>query len=279
MPFVQVNGFEIQVKQAGRKIDEPGVIANRSTSATLRKHRRSVKTGLSFETIPLTEADAEMVENLLLGQGHYFPLDSDLYSAQKGLGPNAGYACTLGATTPNPPGSWSTRYMEVAAGATGAVWALGYTGDWSVMGWQYMTDTITWYHFTVVYDADTATYTEYIAGVAGSIHDTWRALITAGSLTLKGYAHDDNTADDVCYDDLVVVPFKLDAETISWHYNSGTGRAFSALPRLSVTGDALKTTTPKTMIANITNQGYVQAVLGGSFAANNRTIQFDLFEV
>jgi len=274
MPFVQVNGFEIQVKQAGRKIDEPGVIANRSTSATLRKHRRSVKTGLSFETIPLTEADAEMVENLLLGQGHYFPLDSDLYSAQKGLGPNAGYACAISATQYKV----GSRSMYVASGATGAVWALGYTSDWSFMCWQYRDGA--WYHVVVVYDADTTTYTEYVDGAAGSgIHDTWRALIASGSLTLVGKAYNDNASEAVYYDDVVAVPYKLDAETITWHYNSGTGRAFSALPRLSVTGDALKTTTPKTMIANITNQGYVQAVLGGSFAANNRSIQFDLFEV
>jgi len=270
--FVQINGFVVGVKGAARVIDEPGMLMSRSVAATLRKHRRAIKTGVRIDTVPLTEADAEMLEGLILGLGYSFHFDSDLYSALTGLGPNAGYAGVLSDTSPMV----GTRSLYLTSGqAVG--WSTGFTGDYSIMAWcKHDSDGWTVRHRAYVYDADAASGVQY-KNSAVVTEGVGYFTMASGLLTML--AKDVGGSAAACnYDDLVVVPYKLDAETIAWHYNGGTPFAFPDLPRLSVTGDVFKSATPKTMIGNVGEQPYVHGNLG-SFAANNRSLSIELFEV
>jgi hypothetical protein len=270
MSFLDVNGYAVPLAHDSVRRRPVEVLARfgRGYDGSLRRSRSAEKIGWEVRTIPVAEATAELIEGLLMGRGFYFPFETSLYDAQKGFGPNTGYACTL----TDSGEKVGTRCLSVGSGATGVVYATGFTADWSVMLWQFV--DAAWKHICVVYDADATTYTEYVNGAAGdAINDTWRALISAGNLTLVGKAYDDNGNQAALYDDMVVVPYKLDSTIIAWHYNSGTGRAFSELPFLSATGDILKTTTAKSIACRVVEEDY--KFLAGSDNYRSLTIEIE----
>jgi hypothetical protein len=275
--FCKLNGWAIQAHfPDSNHANEPIGSMGRAQSTTLHSSVLANKRVWTLTTIPLELADAEALEGLLRGDGWHFDFESDLYACVKDLAPNTGYA---GTTISTVQAKLGTKSCKVTSGSTGPTYNCGLTGDWSVMFWQYVA---AWAHYAVVYDADTTTYVEYVAGaVSSAINDTYRAaLVTGGSVVLKGNKATDNAASDVYIDDLVVKPYKFVAAQVAAHYAAGAGLEFSDMPRLNLSGNIIKSSTPVAVIAKGDFKAQHNGMMvGGVWNEQVRSVNFQLIEV
>jgi hypothetical protein len=282
--FCKLNGWSIPVAfpEAAHDTEQVGS-QSRAQSTTLHDSVRANKHTWSLATHAIEIAEAEALEGLLRGDGWHFDFESDLYACVKGLAPNTGYA---GTTISAVQAKLGTKSCKVTSGSTGPTYACGLTGDWSVMFWQYVA---AWEHYAVVYDFDTTTYVEYVAGaVSSAINDTYRGTIgsvsglvtaTGGNVVLKGNKATDNAASDVYIDDLVVKPYKFVAAQVTAHYAAGAGLKFSDMPRLNMSGSIIKSSTPvvvRGVPGSVKNTGMM---VNGVWNEQVRSVSFKLIEV
>jgi hypothetical protein len=143
-----------------------------------------------------------------------------------------------------------------------------------------------WAHFAAVYTTDGLTTSSMSLYKNGAIVGSGSATFNAGSSTndvifgsgLNGFTG--NT------DDFRYYKKALSAYEIADVYNQGfygydfvppSGRAFSRLPRLLVSGDCIGSQHPKEVIGSVASEAYVQH--GGPFSPNDRSIEISLEEV
>jgi len=277
MSFVALNGLDVPVhypdsEHTNEQIGEGG----RSFAGTLIDSVRTNKRTWSVTTTIRSIAEAEQLEGLLRGDGWHFDFESDLYACVKGLAPATGYA---GTTISAAQYKLGAKSCKVTSGSTGPTYSCGLTADFSVGFWQYVG---AWAHYWIVYDKDTTTYVEYVAGAVNTtINDTFRnAMITGGNVVLMGTKATDNAVSDVYYDDLVVLPYKVTAAMVTAHYGTaGAGLEFGDCPRLNLTGDVLKLNTAVVVRGQLNNVKHNEGVLSGAWTNQARAVSFDLIEV
>lgn len=280
MSFLTINGMAISVadEQAASVPREFG-LSDYSYSPALRSTRRAIRREYTLSTTRLAEATAEMVERLLLGEGWHFSMNTSLYSDIKQVAPSAGYGASIVTGTPTP--KLGAGCCKMTSGGTLA-YPLVVTGDYTVMWWFY--NTSTWEHLACVYDVDANTCTRYVNGAVNT--DTWYNTINAsnrwgasaaGTVTMYGKLRAANTNSATSIDDMVVLPYKATTDLINAHYNAGSGRAFSDLPRLNMSGSIIKSSTVDLQVLGAVDEVRShQGVTSGSWSDKMRSIKFRL---
>lgn len=276
MTFLTLNGLTVSVadSSASKRVADVGW-TGRSYDGDQHDSVLAERPSWQIATTPLTEAAGVELERLLHGDGHHFDFDSSLYSERKGLGPTSGYSMSLVTSSPTP--KLGTKCAKFGSGSV-LYYATGYTGDYSLLWW--FNNTVSWEHLAVVYDSAAATSTRYVDGAVNS--STWYNLYnsgnrwgvtSAGTLTFYGKLRATDTNATVAIDDLVVLPYQVTTGLINAHYNSGTGRAFSALPLLDLSGDVTESPSAIEVRARDIEVGFVQGFSTGSWTNNLRTIR------
>ena len=263
MPFLTVNAIELGdsiaepagVKEGRREIGETSAAYN----GTLRKSRQSIKNDLEFETVPMLSATALAWESLIRGLGEHWSFDSDLYGS-KGLGPTAGYDASR--TTSGP--KFGAGELSVT-GVTGTIsFAAALGSNWTACVWRY--ESAAWHHYVI-----TSAGTKWYDGVSDDAHSTIWFEVASGTATIS------NTAGAaVLYDDLVLLPF-LPVSTWPTVWGVATS-AFSALPKLTIAGDAVPEATTRTVMGEAT-PSFRKVMLSGSLRTNAKTLSVALSEV
>ncbi len=213
MADLTINGYELDLDQR-QGLKENVIIGgmSRGYSGKLRGTQRARKGEWALRLFPFKVAEAIAHEGLLLGEGHYWSFDSDLYSS-KGLGPRSGYSATL-ATGGKYGGKVSITSITYAAGLA---------DDWAVLVYRW--NGSAWDYYAV--RSDGAKWLNSTRNDAAST--TWLAVDADGDLTLTGAPTD--------YDELVALPYLATADMIvAWQ---ALTTQFSSLPKLNVSGDVV----------------------------------------
>ena len=263
MSFLLVNGVEL-----GDLISEPsGVQEGRreigettpAYDGTLRKSRQSIKHDLEFETTPMLSATALAWESLIRGLGEKWSFDTDLYGS-KGLGPTAGYVASR--TTSGPKFGAGELSVTATTGTISFAASLG--SNWTAAFWRY--ESAAWHHYVI-----TSAATKWYDGVSDDAHATTWFAVASGTATITN-----TTGAAVLYDDLVLLPF-LPVST--WPTVWGVAAsAFSLLPRLTLSGDAIPEASTRTVIGDAT-PSFRKVVLSGSLRTNAKVLAISLSEV
>lgn len=222
MSFLTLNGIVVPVAVESAKEDPPEEIgeSSRAHGGSMRKSIITTKAGWSAETTPITTSEARALRRLLLGEGHRWSFDSNLYSS-KGLGPNVGYAA---AQSTSGGGKYGAGYLSVNATTGTITWAYATGSEWTVFVWRF--ESAAWHHYAVRSDGSA-----WKDAVADSV-PTW--LTVSGSVVTIA----NTTGAAVKYDDLVVLPYQAPSSWVSSIYNAGS--AFSDLWKLSAAGDFIE---------------------------------------
>jgi hypothetical protein len=273
MAFLTLNGWTVPVadgqasvsyRQLGRQ--------SRSYMGKLSGTYRSKVREWRLKTTLQDEETSEALEGLIAGSGQTWSFDNDLYSS-KGLGPVTGYTITVTAA-----GGKLTGYVTVASNTSLAYLVTNDIVPYTMMVWKKHGGT--WYHYAI----DIAG-TQYKNGVvhvpgAGDSVANWFAY-SGGYFTIQGKdIAGVNAAAD--YDDLVIVPYTMPLAQILAAYTTGNaGQPFSLLPALWLQGDLIPATLPGavSVMGEMGENAYLQAMFDGSFQDNLRTLDFVLREV
>lgn len=274
MAFLTINGWDIPIadgnasmayRQLGRQ--------SRSYTGILSGTYRAKVREWQVQTTIQDESASEAIEGLIDGTGHTWTFDNDLYSS-KGLGPVSGYTATVAAA-----GGKVGGMLTVVSNTNIAWWATSAHVPWTFMTWK--KDLVgTWRHYAL-----TVTGTQYKDGAvhvpgAGDTILNWSAE-SSGAFTIIGKGIDGVNA-NAYYDDMVVVPYIMPAEQIAAAYTEGAaGRGFSLLPVLKLTGDCVAEaySGPLSVVGEMSNNEFIQAVYSGTFQSNLRRMDFVLREV
>src|SRR5690554_6327480 len=86
MQFLKLNGWTIpvQINTPARQYEEIGGERDRAFDGTPLSTRQRVALSVNFTTTHLTALEARALAGVLLGEGRYWPFDSDLWDV-KGL--------------------------------------------------------------------------------------------------------------------------------------------------------------------------------------------------
>jgi hypothetical protein len=260
MPFLAVNGIELPVAPDSfeERVREVG-FTGPAYSGALRKTRRAVKRDCTFETPPMLASEALAWDALLRGLGEVWSFDSHLYGS-KGTGPASDTGLSVVA------GGFFGNRMEIAANdpVRTASFAVGVGISWTVAVWRYGG------HWTTTGDAR-----HFLDGAFedGTI-PPW-LTVSGGTVTLSG-----ELAAASQWDDLVILPYVAPDSWIATTWAEGdAGRAFSSLPRLRVSGDAVSEAASRTCIGDVSSSRLLQGVVNGSWHTNLRKLSVTLSEV
>lgn len=252
--FLLLNGYPLRVRDVTKEPIEIGE-RDRAFSGKYRSSRRALKRRWRMKTVPMIRTHAEAVKGLLLGLGHYWSFDDDLYSS-KGLGPNAGYTATQSPTGGLYGGKASITSITYAVGLPTDEWTVS-VARWSGTAWE-----------LYAVRADGAKWRN---GARDDALNTSWLSVSGGSLTLTGSPTD--------YDELVAVPYlATDQQIVAWH---GLTLPFSALPRLNATGDLVRrgAEDPLVVEAEITGVEIMSFAKDGSWHKDGMVLEFVLEEV
>jgi hypothetical protein len=274
MAFLTINGWDVPIAdgQASLVYQQLGR-QSRSYSGVLSGTYRAKVREWKLQTTLEDEASAEAIEGLIDGTGHVWTFDNDLYSS-KGLGPATGYSVTVAAAGGKIGG------MATVASNTAISWAATSVNvPWTLLAWK--KDLAgAWQHYGL-----NVTGTQFKNGAehtpaAGDSVANW-AVHSSGNFSLLGKGIDGANA-AAFYDELVIVPYLMPIDQIAATYTEAVaGRGFSALPVLKLTGDCVAETYsgPLSVIGEMGNNAFVQAMYSGSFQSNLRRMDFVLREV
>lgn len=186
MAFLIVDGITVPVatRTADRKIVAVGGVG-RSFSGKSQLSIRSYKTEISGETTPMTEADAEALKTLLLGNGVLFCFSDSPYSSA-GYVPVTATGLTYSSTVPFGS-AFSNKSLDVAtssgrlqlASATRNPFGAGWSNAWSLNVWASAADGYLYYVAATNYLSVSGTTVTWVTPQGGTLTGT---RVTAGSV-------------------------------------------------------------------------------------------------
>jgi hypothetical protein len=211
--------FPGSVKSSTEPVREIGVTET-AHDGTLLKSIVATKLDKSFESVPLPLATAFAWACMARGAGECWSFDASLYSAN-GLGPNGTPDCALASAHPK----FGTQNLSLTATTGGVSYAAALGSNWTVRFWR--REDGVWRHYVVCSDGK-----KWRLGERDDAAVTSWLSVASGTATLTN-----TTGAAVEYDDLVVLPYLVPT---TWPpLWAALGVAFSPLPRLHVTGDAI----------------------------------------
>lgn len=265
--FLAVNGVTLPVAHGSAK-DSIRSIGSDSTaySGAAIRQRLTTKYDLEVETTPMLADTAFAWASFIRGEGQYWSFASHLYSS-KGVGPTSSTGVALDGTEYKHAASGISVTAGNAFGAT-AVYsaAVGCT----LMFWYEVTAGAGFTHYITTKQRDLNTYywTNGATKTAGTPAPTGLSTsIGSGDFSL-GMAAATRYLDEV-----VLLPFVIPDDWASSLYTFHNSGAWTALPRLSLSGDAIwETSTTRSVVGFCESASMLSGYVSSSFEANNRTL-------
>lgn len=273
MSFLNVNGVALGAVNLTESVREIGN-TTAAFDGTLRKSRQATKRDLDGGVPPMTQADAYAWEQHLRGIGETWSFETSLYGS-KGTGPAGDDGSPALSAVHAKFGSKSLVIPNDTADGLQFV-ITSDSGPYTVSLWHYYSGA--WHHRIF----GSAGGFGYVDGVQDSTagNDGARGIDTStGSgyrlLNLGDFAT--GTLGGAQYfDDLVILPYAVPVSWVAGIYAKTV--AFSALPVLTVTGDAIPEST-RSCMGEAASSEFMQAVVDGSFRTNARKLSFKLSQV
>ena len=267
MPFLAINSIPLTVKNETyeEKIREIGE-TEAAYDGTLRKSRQTVKRDSSMETPPMLSTDAIAWDSLLRGLGERYSFDSDLYSSKGGV-----HTSNTDTAVDATRAKFGAKSLKLTATTGDITWpntgaatpgACYFFWHWNGATWD------AW-----AYNYESAAFQKYKNYVATGT--TPSGITVTAALTSLRFQ---NGGADSWVDDLVVLPFSAVAAWITTDNIPSTSTAFSDLPKLLMTGDAVNEQATRTIMANVASSQLVKAVVSGSFRNNARILNVETQE-
>lgn len=285
MAYLKLNNWEVAIANAQAKTVRTQVGAqDRMLSTRLQRGERGWPREWTLATPPMTAAQAEALENLLLGRGHTFSFDSwGLTADGTGLGANAGYAAQLITSAPTP--KYGARALKVNSSGGSCAWTvtLPDSTSWSMMWWHNHNNSPanTWTHYAVTCTA--GSYRVFTDGVltygpSGTPPTSpGNFSVSSSTFSLLGKQTNGTNSANSNFDDLVILPWAAPAELVAAVASSSL--AFGALPGMLLTGDIVQETSGILVTGAEVSSAAVQAFIDGAWASNHRVVSFKLLEV
>jgi len=204
MSFFNINGWNVPIVNGGMSetSTQYGNSGKSFTNRSLIRRRMTPRTW-SGNMLFQTPSVADTVEGLLMGRGHHFPLNTGFWS-------DSGVAPTTLVNKSIVEGGGLQRFGTGHADFTSDMsFDIGFpNGKWTVIVWADLTGTGDWHHY-----AETATGDTYKDGEAVVV--TSFASVADGVLTISEADFPVSTALIKGMDDLVLLPFNVDASFIA----------------------------------------------------------------
>lgn len=272
MAFLTINGIAVSVavgtfKEKVRDIGETVV----AYSGDMSRARLASKRDISFETTPMSQAEAYALEMMVRGTGETWSFDTSLYS-HKGNGPSNATGCSVTSTYKKHGASsmsvTSGNFFEAnkdtctyVSGMTALTWFRDSAGG-------------TWTHYVVVKRASSSTI-DYWTNGANKTTGAAPCYISAPDHTT---IYMTPTGATRWWDDLVTMPCVIPDSWASQFYTFHNSYAFSSFPRLTLMGDCIQETT-RTVMGTCDESVAVPSRISGSYAATNRVLSITLSQV
>jgi hypothetical protein len=226
MSYLTIHGVQVEAAAEEWEPVRLGAIS-RSLNGAPRSNIRATKREHRFTSDEHTVARAELARALIEGEGHSFAWEDSGFTSSRGLVPTI--VTDNGLTSGDVGGKWGLGlFAPVGSEAT---WAVGYTGDWTVMYWRY--ESTAFVHYLV-------------RKASGGSEQCWRngvrddgSNLGLWSVTVGGALRLLSSEDDDVYDDVVVLPYLVPEEWIASLYAYANSRAFGALPFVVAQGEGL----------------------------------------
>lgn len=287
MTFLKINGLAISAAEYEEQTFYVQGADSENINGWATQSDQGVKRYIDITTTPLSKSDAVAQAGWMMGLGEMWSFEAAAAADQQwgSRGTGASAASTWQQDNTNKKyGTYgiqldgvSSEYFQVTADLApggGRGWA---PDDFTIMFWR-KEDAGTQYHYAYV--SDNGSVTEYRNTTASTYNITNTVTITtgaSGSVRLLGKAIADGTTNvSAYYDDLVILPFAATSDMVSAAYNLGT--QFSSLPLVSVSGDAIMSSSAKTFFSRVRTMPVVSAVVGGTFASTHHKIIAELKE-
>jgi hypothetical protein len=275
----------------------------RGYGGTLDASRRALKREWQFDTTYLTDAEAEFVENFIVGRGWKWSFDTSMWSDYGGVGPEVGYESAL-FTSGTPKFGTSTSQnslrLNAAAVANGGIsyklpwWTASNT--YTLMYYVYSSHAsdaaggwAAWNHMVIVNNKGTITVQRNGANYASALPAHVTATTSGSFTTYKIMGR--NIADtawtaDMWIDDLVILPYAMDLTYATARYTfaggtttgSSSNLAFGDLPLHKLTGTAITESGPVTVRGKVRGVKFERAMISGVWT-QIRSLQVTLTEV
>jgi len=248
MAFLTINGFEVSILDGSADVSEEEIgSSSRAFSGHLLQSTRARARVFGGTTPILTSANAKAIAGLLKADGHYFGF-ADQYSS-KGAGPVSGTHTISGGQISVPSGTTSVFDTNIGSA-------------WSIIAYD-----------GTAYTLDSAG-TQYEAGSTTTGVDNMLD-VASGDLEIYGTNQAGSPA-TMAWDWIAVLPFVF---TASMHATFSDVSAFSEIPALTVSGNALKSESVTMRLRHGSlSEELVQFMSGGSIATGFQ-IAFTLEEV
>ena len=269
--FLEVNGFAVSVADGGfMQADlEIASAPGRSPGLVYQDNRRTLKRQFSVTTTLMAPADAEALENWLLGIGFHVGFNTG-YASEHGLHPDAGYTGIL-TTALSKFGTRSWKGVNSTDGVGYRYPVRTRSNDWTACGWHYQS---AWQHWAIV--SKQGSVTKYLAGAVTAASLGFHTNSTPTSNAIKSALASASTAGvaaaNVYFDDLCFFPWALTAGQVA--ALAARTAAMSPLPSVYVSGECIREAGPITMRASIESQSAVNVDTD-----TDRTVSFKLEEV
>jgi hypothetical protein len=285
MTFLMLNNFTVSVRDGSvRRSDEEGSY-NKSFSGEHRDSRQWVRRRWDIETQPLGVSDADALELWILGHAHHWSFDYDLYSEQKGKGPNSGYNIVNESFVGFPKFSDpKNQYIQVGNGTAGRTITFSIPqlrdSDYTISRWVLnITDAgfANHRHYVDRYDSGVVTSKLDNAAMPAISNYSISQGNSLISFTQLG-RNNANTADaSIWLEDLVIFPYAITDAMITAIFTS-TNAFFS--PTMRMTGDIVDEPGPVYVRGHINEIRSVQGRRAGvsGWENNLRVISFSLVE-
>lgn len=297
MPFLAVNGVTVDVEYGSFKERSvhSGDLFARTLSGRVAEARGQRTRAWTFRTTPMSQSDAEATRDWLEGSGQSWSFDSAAHS-YSGAGVTATVAGTY--TRSNVGGKYGGK-LNIGAGSQFGVdmsnklgrrrgWT---TSAWTIGMWRNFVAGETYaagFHSLIVkgvvgnvrgVSSDYVPGSQYVDGVLDNAAHLARLMQVATSspfVAIFGYKTDNTTA-AIDYDDLWFVPFVMPVAWIPQVHAFMAAYAFSAFPRVKITGAAIPDTLPVEVVCRVDELDIVQEV-DGSVQNNKRVLQVEMQE-
>lgn len=258
MPFLRVNQVEFPVavdtySEDVREVGEETV----AYSGLRRRSRRALKRDCTFESSPMTGAEAHAWAQILMGEGQSWTFETTHYSySTKGLGPSS-VTGVIEYTTPAKYGSTAARlfagetdvitYTPGVTGGKATIFYWGYRGSWA----------------RYVHDSDGRKWVDGVRNDAAST--PWVTSMTGTSFTF------DADATTTLIDGLHWWPFVV--PDVTWAETWGSiDRNLGLSPQVELSGDVIEEVAGYRFALCSVRSVALQAHYGGSWTTDLRKL-------
>lgn len=249
--FLEINGFAVDVADGGFSQADVEIASapSRSPGLTFQDNRRGLKRVFTVTTPLLTPANADALENWLLGVGWHIGFDTG-HASDHGLHPDAGYTGIL-TTALAKFGTRSWKGVNSTDDIAYRYPVRTRSNDWTASGWHYQS---AWQHWAIV--SKQGVVTKYLAGAVSGLTLGFHTNSTPTSNAIKSALESQSTsgvaAANIYFDDLCFFPWALTAEMVA--ALAARTAAMSPLPSVYLSGECIRETGPVTVRASIESQ-------------------------